>query len=238
MSAAAVDMAPVRARLAANIEALSHLAQSESFGVERLFAGLFVSTYRRLVLYLDTRGEADFAYLTVLRFFDLYQDYVAGPAMGGADAASPQWRRYGALVRRLDMTSPISAHLWLISLGARAHTRHDLAEAAWLAAGDYRRLHGRDPDLAAARPMLLGRATSDAFFAAALEFIDMHRSQRRGWRRWVLTLYAFGIRLSRPLWLGVFQAWRRAAWRDATRWLAAGPADRPWKEGAAVRAVA
>src|SRR5207237_4184145 len=133
------------------------------FGVERLFAGLFVSTYRRLIAYLDTLPDAGFAYLTVGRFFDLYQDYVAGPTWGGRDTTAPQWRRYATLAARLDMTSPIGAHLWLISLGARAHTRHDLAEAVMLAAEDYRRLHDCEPDFDVARPVLLGSRTSDAF---------------------------------------------------------------------------
>jgi hypothetical protein len=211
------DTDRVRALLGERIDALAALARSDSTGVECLFAGLFASTLKRLVEPLDRLEQADFAYLTVLRFFDLYDLYVARPEPGGpaAPAVPAAWRRYRALVRRLDMTSPIAAHLWLISLGTRAHTRHDLAEAIGLAAADYRRAHGREPDFAAARAALLGPHTGRAFYAAARDFIDLHRRQRRGWRRWVLAFDAAALRVTRPLWLGIYQAWRRAAWNEA-----------------------
>ena len=213
------DTDRVRSLLTDRIGALTALSQSDGIGVECLFAGLFASTLRRLVTAFDRLDDPAFAYLTVLRFFDLYEDYVARPASGERGTTAAQWRRYAVWVRRLDMASPIGAHLWLISLGARAHTRHDLAEAVCLAAHDYRRAHGRGPDLAAARPVLLGPHTSQAFLEAALEYIDLHRRQRRGWRRLVLGLYASCILVTRPLWLGVFQSWRRSAWRDATAML-------------------
>jgi hypothetical protein len=224
------DAGRVRDRLSANLDRLDSLAEQEGYGIERLFAGLFASTYRQLVAHLDRLDDAEFASLTVLRFFDLYDDYVARPARGERAGTAPHWRRYAALVEWMEVTSPIGAHFWLIMVGARAHTRHDLREAVCLAADDYRRRHGRDPDFAAARSALVGPPTDQAFFAAALDYIAMHRRQQRGWRRLVLGFYALTLHSIRPVWLGIFQSWRRAAWREAMARLPAlaAPHEEEW----------
>jgi hypothetical protein len=202
------------------IESLAELSELESFGVHRLFAGLYLRTNRHLLDSFDTLPDPAFSYLAMIRFYELYERYVATPVLCNRSASVPQWRPYAALASRLTMTSRISAHLQLLSVGARAHTRYDLAEAICLGVADYRRLYGCDPDFRAARSDLLGGATDEAFFDATLEYIAMHRAARRGWRRFVLSFYARFARLSRPLWLPIFQSWRRAAWRDAMASLA------------------
>ncbi len=65
----------------------------------------------------------------MIRFYDLYDHQVARPALRGEAATAPHWRACAGLAARTDLTSPIGLHQRLISVGARAHVRHDLGEA-------------------------------------------------------------------------------------------------------------
>ena len=209
-----------RDAMVARIDGLTALSQSEGFGVHTLFAGLYVQTNRRLLAFFDTLPDPVFPYLVMVRFHELFGRLVVQPALRGEAAVASQWLAYAALASRSTLTSPIGVHLRLISLGARAHVGHDLGEAIRLATLDHRRLFGRDPDFAAMRSVLLGGATSEAFFAATIDFNRMHRRRQRGWRQMVLTAHFCFAWISRPLMLGVLQSWRRAAWRDAMTALA------------------
>lgn len=205
----------LRARMVAHIDALSALSLSESFGAHGVFAGLYVRTNRRLLAWFDTLAEPGVCYLTMIRFYEIYDLHIVQPVLEKRPAKAPHWRRYAELSTRLTLASDVNALLWLLSLGARAHIRHDLADAIRLAVEDYRRLFGRNPDFTAMRSALLDRATSEAFFEATIEFNRMHRGQQRGWRHLILISHVFFAWVSRPLMLGVLQSWRRAAWRDA-----------------------
>ena len=201
--------------MVANGDTLLALSRSDSFGVHSVFAGLYASSNRHLLAYFDTMEDPAFCYLSMIRFYDLYDRLVTQPILHGRGVTAPHWLRYSALASRLTVASSVNALLWLLSLGARAHVCHDLGEAIRMAVADHRRLFGGDPDFGVARAALLGKATSEAFFAATLEFNVMHRATQRGWRRFMLGLHAGFARLSRPFWLAVLQSWRRAAWDDA-----------------------
>lgn len=183
--------------------------------VHTLFASLYCSTTHRWLQQLQVADNPEFAHLVIVRFFKLYEDGVLTLVGADPQQVPKQWRKYHWLARRLTMTSPISLHLLLISLGARAHVRYDLGIAAAEAAEDYRALFGREADFERLSPEIIGAATADSFALAALDYIDMHHAAQTGWRRLVLSLYRGGLRVSRPLWLWVFQNWRRAAYAEA-----------------------
>lgn len=184
--------------------------------VHTLFAGLYVLTTQRWLQRLGVADDPEFGYLVIVRFFKLYEDGVL--ALIGADVnqVPKQWRTYHWLARRLTMKSPISLHLILISLGARAHVRYDLEIAVAEAAKDYQQIFGRVPDFKKLSPEIIGAAPAESFAKAAMDFVNMHHAQQTGWRRLVLSGYRWGLRATRPLWLSVFQSWRRAAYAGAS----------------------
>src|SRR5690606_31554028 len=100
--------------------------------------------------------------------------------------------------------------LLLISLGARAHTRFDLGRA----------IHNCEPHAADDTDAIFAELSNAAFRRATRCYIDRHRARQRGWRRSVLTLYLLGLLSLEPIWLRVFQRWRKASCRDGQR--------RPW----------
>ena len=102
-------------------------------------------------------------------------------------------------------------------MGVRAHTRYDLGVAIARATHDYARLYGRAPNIERYRETIVGRQTGTAFQHAGLDFIDDHRRQQTGWRRFVLAVFHAGLRGLSWLWMPIFQHWRRAAWADARR---------------------
>lgn len=182
--------------------------------VHTLFAGLYLRTTQRWMGFLATRRDSEFAYLTILRFYEIYR---AAMRTTAHDPAASPWRRYHSLAGRLTMADPISTHLLLVSMGVRAHTRYDLGVAIARATHDYARLYGRAPDIECYRETIVGRQTGYAFQCAGLDFIDDHRRQQTGWRRFVLAGFRAGLRGLSWLWMPIFQHWRRAAWADARR---------------------
>lgn len=185
--------------------------------IHSLFAGLYWSTTRSWLSYLADHAQPEFAYLVIVRFYDLYRE--ASDAQNETSALPRHWQPYFDLAGTQTYTHPISAHLILLSLAARAHTRHDLALAVRRAHDDYQRQFGTCPDLAVYRNTVVSPDTDAAFRQAALDYIALHHRRQRGWRRQILWLYAIGIKLLRFVWLPVFQSWRAAAWNDACVWV-------------------
>lgn len=183
--------------------------------VHRLFAGLYRETTARWLQALEDAESPLFTYLVVRRFYNIYQSSVPDHLASGQPHAPVPWRRYHWLAKRLTMRSPITSHLLLISLGARAHVYHDLSEAICLAAQDYRGIVGNGADFQPERVNIIGPVSAKAFFEAALDYVAWHRSRQSGWRRMVLSAYGSGLRVLRPLWLGIFEGWRRHAWNTA-----------------------
>lgn len=186
--------------------------------VHRLFAGLYRETTARWLQALEEAENPFFTYLVVRRFYDIYEQSVPSHlAIGAREAPLPPvpWRRYHWLAKRLTMRSSITSHLLLISLGARAHTYHDLTTAVQAGAQDYRDVVGHVVDLERERANIIGPISAKAFFEAALDYVAWHQSRQSGWRRLVLSAYGPSLRALRPLWLGIFEGWRRHAWKTA-----------------------
>lgn len=195
--------------------------------VHLLFARLYQHTEDAWLRALDSAGAPEFPYMVIRHFAGLYIACV--PEMIDAPLARipPHWRRFHWLARRLTMRSPISMHLLLLSLGARAHTRHDLRTAFMLAAQEHRARFGHYPDFDVMGDFILRALGRKAFVEATEGYIAAHHREQRGWRRLVLRLYLWIVRALRPVWLGVFQSWRRKAWNEAMADLRTAPGARP-----------
>lgn len=196
-------------------ERFEAMADDPGRRIHGLFAGLYGCTTRAWLSFLDDHTQPAFAYLVILRFYDLYREACDAAADHDAGAPARHWRAYFDLAGKQTYTHPISAHLILISLAARAHTRHDLALAIRRAHDDYQCHFGICPDMAGYRTTVVGQDTSAAFRDAAVDYIDFHHRRQQGWRRLVLRIYAMGIKNLHFVWLPVFQSWRQAAWDDA-----------------------
>lgn len=183
--------------------------------VHCLFAGLYRETTKRWLHALAEAEDPLFTYLVVRRFYDVYEQGVPGHLETGKLHAPLAWQRYHWLAKRLTMRSAITSHLLLISLGARAHTYHDLSTAVQLGAQDYRHIFGHAVNLEQERLNIIGPVSAKAFFEAALDYVAWHRTRQTGWRYLVLSAYGSGLRALRPLWLGIFEGWRRHAWNTA-----------------------
>lgn len=195
--------------------------------VHCLFVGLYRETTSRWLQALGDVENSLFPYLVVRRFYDIYDRSVPGHLTGEHTQAPMPWRRYHWLAKRLTMRSPITSHLLLISLGVRAHVYHDLSEAIGLAAQDYRDIVGHAVDFRQERPNVIGPISEKAFFVAALDYIDWHRTRQTGWRRLVLTIYAKTLRGLGPFWLRVMEEWRSHAWDTASNDSVATKTHRP-----------
>jgi len=183
--------------------------------VHCLFAGLYWYSTRAWLSSLAKRSNPEFAYLVIVRFYALYREALDAGVENDMRDVPRHWKRYFDLAGRQTYAHPISAHLMLISLAARAHARHDLVLAIRRAQEDFQRRFGKIPDLGSYKSTVVGHETDDAFRTAALDYIDLHYRSQRGWRRFVLRFYSAGIKFLRFVWLPVFQSWRRAAWDDA-----------------------
>ncbi|WP_127598597.1 DUF5995 family protein [Nitratireductor alexandrii] len=211
----------LRARALAVVEAIE--ADRKTFAgmpdlparrIHTLFAGLYLRTTQRWMRFLGTRRDPEFAYLTIIRFYEIYRAAMHTPLQ---EPVAGPWRRYHGLAGGLTMAAPISSHLLLVSRGVRAHTRYDLGVAIARATHDYARLYGRAPDIERYKETIVGLQTGAAFQHAGLDYIDDHRRQQTGWRRFVLAVFHAGLRGLSWLWMPIFQHWRRAAWADARR---------------------
>lgn len=196
-------------RIEADMQRFLEMPDEPNGRVHSLFAGLYLETTKRWIAGLSDFASPEFAYTVITHFYALYEDCVLRELDTPLSQVAPQWRLYHRLSRRLTMRSAISSHLLLISLGARAHTRHDLASAIARAAEDY-----ADPDIAR-REHLIGALSARAFREAALDYVAWHRQRQSGWRYGVLSLYARGLKVLRFIWVPVMEGWRQAAYADA-----------------------
>ncbi|MFN3171667.1 MAG: hypothetical protein ACE37E_13370 [Hyphomicrobiales bacterium] len=185
--------------------------------VHCLFAGLYRETTKRWLQALNNAENPLFTYLVVRRFYDVYEQGVPAHLKAGRLKAPLPWRGYHWLAKRLTMRSSITMHLLLISLGARAHTYHDLSTAVQLGAQDYRDIFGHAVDLEQERLNIIGPVSAKAFFDAAQDYVSWHRTRQTGWRHAVLSVYGPILHALRPLWLNIFEGWRSHAWEIAIK---------------------
>ncbi|MAM61479.1 DUF5995 family protein [Maritimibacter sp. UBA3975] len=182
--------------------------------VHVLFARLYRCTTLCWLAALDEVEAPDLAYWAILRFYEAYQTGVlACRDAPMADVPRP-WRKYHRLARRITMRAPMSLHIMLVSLGVRAHVRHDLGPA----------IHAAERDLAASgaqmpfRPagaVLHGAHADRAFVTAIHAFVAIHGDHPSKWRRFWLAQCDKGLFALSPVWLGTFEGWRRASRNDA-----------------------
>lgn len=193
--------------------------------VHSLFAGLYLQTTANWLRELEDNAAPGFAHAVIPHFYALYDEGVLQHLDSPLAEVPRQWRAYHRLARRLTMRSPISAHLLLISLGARAHIRHDLGLAIAQVLREV--AQGRDDIGLIDREQFVGSLSQRAFLKAALDYVDWHRQRQTGWRYGVLGAYARGLIVLRRIWVPVMEGWRRAAFDDARAQAAAGAAPCP-----------
>ncbi|WP_461427254.1 hypothetical protein [Gymnodinialimonas sp.] len=183
--------------------------------IHHLFAGLYLCTTRRWLARLSESADSEYAYRVICHFLDLYKDHVLDRLSQPLDSIATYWRTYHRLARRQSIRSPISAHLILISVGARAHTHGDLGQAMNMAdqdLGDRIDAHASEQ---AVRMKIFGEISDKAFFEAALDHVAEQHARQTGWRRMILKLYRVGLYVLKPIWLPVFQRWRRTGYAEA-----------------------
>ncbi|MEX3008554.1 DUF5995 family protein [Hoeflea sp. TYP-13] len=209
-------------RIGGDWDAFDALSDEPGRRVHSLFAGLYRCTTQSWLSHLTAHPNPAFAYLVIIRFYDLYRKVTVAISANDTQNLPHYWRRYFNLAKSQTIKTPISHHLVLISLATWAHTRHDLAIAVRQAYEDYKTQFGEKPDLETYKSSVTGGETGAAFCEAALDFIEIHHRAQIGWRHIVLGFYSANIRILRFVWLPVFQSWRKAAWNDACSWIEAG----------------
>jgi len=194
--------------LARLVEEWQRAGPDHTHHIHHLFAELYLCTTRNWLAVLDARPDSDYAWHVMHHFFAFYRQGVVDCLDRPEGSIVPHWRRYHRMARRQTIRSPISAHLMLISVGAWAHTRHDLGAAMRMAEADPELTPVPGVDGEAADRRVFGRMADRAFSRAAHDYVALHRARQRGWRRFVLGLCAGGLVVLGPLWLGVFRLWR------------------------------
>jgi hypothetical protein len=179
-----------------------------------LFLGLYRDTTFQWLRALEQRDDPLFAYLVVRHFYEQYKSSVPDHLMELNTRAARPWTKYHWLAKRLTLRSPISMHLVLLTFGVRAHVRHDLSSAISRAIVDFQHETGQEVDLADKKPDIIGPISTQAFYCAALDYVEGHRRDHRGWRRGVLNAYATGLKLLRVVWVPVMERWRHKAWEN------------------------
>lgn len=208
-------------RIEADMKRFLDMEDDRNGRIHSLFAGLYVQTTRHWLAELSESGAPEFAYEVIPHFYRLYEEGVLQQLDAPLHDVPWQWRSYHRVARRLTMRSAISAHLLLISLGARAHIRHDLGIAIARALQTCAET-GTTVD----RHGFAGSLSERAFLGASLDYVDWHRARQSGWRSGVLGLYARGLVRLRRIWVPVMEGWRRAAYDEALVLSAEGPARR------------
>ena len=193
----------VQRELEALVARLAAMSPEHPHHVHVLFAELYLCETASWLALLKRTPRPEPAYRVIARFHKLYREHVLDRLDRPLHEIVPHWRAYHHLARRLTIRSPISAHLLLLCLGARSHTRFDLGGAI------------QEAGVAEDMNALFGRVSDEAFVQATCDFVERHRARQAGWRRLVLVIYARGLVLLKPVWLNEFQRWRRASYRDA-----------------------
>ena len=197
-----VEAERVQRELEALVARLVAMGPGHPHHVHVLFAELYLCDTVSWLAHLKQTPRAEHAYRVIARFHELYREHVLDRVDRPLHEIAPHWRAYHRLARRLTIRSPISAHLLLLCLGARAHVRFDLGRAI------------RETGVADDMDALFGQVSDVAFVQATCAFVELHRARQAGWRRLVLVLYGRGLVLLKPVWLSELQRWRRASYRD------------------------
>ena len=232
------DLVQWRARADAIVETLSAVTQSfrdtdpaHPHHIHQLFSELYLCTTRRWLAGLACRDDSEYAYRVMCHFLQFYHDEVLDRLDHPPDRIVRHWRPYHRLSRHLSIRSPISAHLLLISLGARAHTHGDLGRAMCRTAKDMGLGAQTSPGLQGSHLKIFGQIADQAFYLAAHDYVALHRARQRGWRRGVLSSYRVGLSGLKSVWLPVFQTWRINGYALASAALAAQASPLVVKEG-------
>ncbi|WP_323768810.1 MULTISPECIES: hypothetical protein [Roseobacteraceae] len=205
----------IERELYAITEALIAAGPSHPHHIHHLFAELYLSTTRCWLARLSRRDDSEYAYRVICHFLQLYRDQVLERMDHPLENIAAHWHRYHQMARRQTIQSPISAHLVLISVGARAHTHGDLGRAMCMAEEDLGHPREACSALQADRKKIFGQISDEAFYHAALDYVTLHRARQTGWRSWILGLYRMGLFVLKPVWLPVFQRWRRTGYAEA-----------------------
>lgn len=182
----------------------------------QLFANLYYHTTHRWLEHLAGQTDPILAYLVIERFYDLYDLYVRQVIEEKRTDTAPQWKPYFKVAARIKKHPSRIARAQLAFLGARAHTRYDLAEAIMGAWQAYVDTFDHYPDLTQFRELMLSDETSPVFFSAAIDFASPFETSSQNLGANPLRPAASVLR---HLWLPAFQFWRHAAWKDAERWI-------------------
>lgn len=194
---------------------LMAVGPAHSHHIHYLFADLYLCTTQCWLAHLSRRNDSEFAYRVICHFLELYKTNVLDHFDQPLITSERVWRSYHQLARRQTIRSPIFAHLILVSLGARAHTFGDLGRAMILAERDLglRPEHGASQS--AEQMKIFGKISDLAFYDAALDYVALQHSRQTGWRRLILSMDRVGLRVLKPVWLPVFQRWRRKGYAEA-----------------------
>ena len=191
------------------------LEPTHSHHIHHLFAELYLCTTRCWFARLSPRTDSEYAYRVICHFLDLYKIHVLDQLDQPLSNIEAYWRRYHKMARRQTIKSPITAHLVLISVGARAHTHGDLGRAMKLTEDDLGLRNELGASGPADRMKIFGKISDQAFFDAALENVAIQHNRQIGWRCMILKFYRVGLYVLKPIWIPVFQNWRRTGYAEA-----------------------
>lgn len=183
--------------------------------IHHLFAELDLCTTRCWLARLSQRNDSEYAYRVICHFLELYKAHVLDGLGQPSTSIDAHWRSYHQIAQRQTIKSPISAHLILISVGARAHTHGDLGRAMNLAEQDLGQRIEMDAKESKDQMKIFGEISDRAFFDAALDYVALQHARQTGWRRLILRLDRIGLHVLKPVWLPVFQRWRRTGYAEA-----------------------
>jgi len=158
------------------------------------FARLYGSVTRHWLERLADHPDGAFAYHVIPPFYALYEQRVLQCLDAPPGTIVPHWRSDHRLARQMGPGASDRVRLWLVILGARAHTHHDLGEAILQAE------ERTGTILSDARRLMFGHLASTAFLDATDAFFAPSP-----WRH-LLTL-------SRPVWVPVLHHWRISGYR-------------------------
>jgi hypothetical protein len=183
-------------------------------GIHILFAELYLCTTRNWLTRLERRSDSTYAYHVICNFLELFHDFVVSGVVDQSGHVPVHWDWYRRLSARLTATSSILAQLTLVFLGARAHTHHDLG-LAMVKADQHSSITRHAP--MTHTPAIFRPMSSEAFFQASLDFVQLQRTRNSGRNSAYLWIIECGLVATKPAWLLMFQSWRRSGYHNARR---------------------
>jgi len=182
-----------------------------------IFAHLYWHSTKRWLAHLEAVDQPELAYLVIIRFFDLYYRYVRQSIYEKRQTEAPYWEPYFRVANKIGAKDAKAKRWRLLYFGVRAHVKFDLGYAIERAYQDHIDVFGQPPEQAVAEELLLGVETDRLFMRAASDFVRSEDSAHMFYANMISKLTDLGIRLGNPVWLLLFQRWRRAAWSRAQR---------------------